>query len=140
MSDLDDFLSHTIDRQIEAEKALIAGDQAARMAMWSRTDPITLFSAGGECLSGWPAVNAFFELLGRRFSSGANFRFDLEAVELSGDLAYTVGFERFEASIAGAPVRPITIRTTHVYRREDGQWKIVHRHGDGSTSEDTFSR
>jgi ketosteroid isomerase-like protein len=23
-----------------------------------------------------------------------------------------------------------TLRVTHVYRREDGQWRIVHRHGD----------
>jgi len=22
------------------------------------------------------------------------------------------------------------IRVTHIYRREDGEWKIVHRHGD----------
>jgi ketosteroid isomerase-like protein len=23
-----------------------------------------------------------------------------------------------------------SLRVTHVYRREDGEWKIVHRHGD----------
>jgi SnoaL-like domain len=23
-----------------------------------------------------------------------------------------------------------TLRTTHVFRREDGEWRIVHRHGD----------
>jgi ketosteroid isomerase-like protein len=33
-------------------------------------------------------------------------------------------------SIDGRPVEPITVRSTHVYRREDGEWKIVHRHGD----------
>jgi ketosteroid isomerase-like protein len=25
---------------------------------------------------------------------------------------------------------PWTVRVTHVYRREDGDWRIVHRHGD----------
>jgi ketosteroid isomerase-like protein len=25
-----------------------------------------------------------------------------------------------------------TVRVTHVYRREDGEWKIVHRHGDSA--------
>jgi ketosteroid isomerase-like protein len=24
----------------------------------------------------------------------------------------------------------VTVRVTHVYRREHGEWKIVHRHGD----------
>ena len=51
-------------------------------------------------------------------------------VEVSGDMAYTLGFERFNGSIAGRPVEPVTVRVTHIYRREDGEWKIVHRHGD----------
>jgi hypothetical protein len=28
-----------------------------------------------------------------------------------------------------------TVRATHVYRREDGEWKIVHRHGDNPPPE-----
>ena len=48
-----------------------------------------------------------------------------------GDMAYTVGFERFN----GTDRRPARSNrspcgSTHVYRREDGEWKIVHRHGD----------
>jgi ketosteroid isomerase-like protein len=55
---------------------------------------------------------------------------EAEEAIVNGDLAYTVGFERFNGSIGGRPVEPITVRVTHVYRREDGEWKIVHRHGD----------
>ncbi len=51
-------------------------------------------------------------------------------VEVSGDMAYTLGFERFNGSIQRRPVEPVTVRVTHVYRREDGEWKIVHRHAD----------
>jgi ketosteroid isomerase-like protein len=32
-------------------------------------------------------------------------------------------------------MEPYTLRVTHAYRREDGDWKIVHRHGDGLTVE-----
>jgi hypothetical protein len=35
MSDLDDFLTPTLARQLEAEQALINGDPALRLAMWS---------------------------------------------------------------------------------------------------------
>jgi hypothetical protein len=48
----------------------------------------------------------------------------------SGDLAYTVGFERGEVSVdANAPTM-MTIRVTHIYRRIDGEWYLVHRHAD----------
>jgi ketosteroid isomerase-like protein len=46
-----------------------------------------------------------------------------------------LGVERFNGSIAGRPVEPVTVRVTHIYRREDGNWKIVHRHGDNPGSD-----
>jgi len=36
---------------------------------------------------------------------------------------------RVSLTVNGEP-RSYTLRVTHVYRREDGQWRIVHRHGD----------
>jgi len=36
-----------------------------------------------------------------RFSKASRFRLDVEVVEVSGDMAYTLGFERFNGSIAG---------------------------------------
>jgi ketosteroid isomerase-like protein len=37
----------------------------------------------------------------------------------------------------GVPVEPWTLRVTHVYRREDGEWKIVHRHADHVPADQT---
>ena len=46
----------------------------------------------------------------------------------SGDLACMVGFEHDEVSVdANAPI-PMTIRVTHIYRRINGEWYLVHRH------------
>jgi ketosteroid isomerase-like protein len=47
----------------------------------------------------------------------------------SGDLAYTVGFEHTTAAVDGVP-RPYTLRVTTLFRRENGDWKVFHRHGD----------
>jgi ketosteroid isomerase-like protein len=44
---------------------------------------------------------------------------------VSGDLAYAVGYEHTSVSMDGAPVEPYTLRVTHVYRREDGGWKLI---------------
>ena len=46
------------------------------------------------------------------------------------DLAtFTAGYERTEVSINGEP-RHYVLRVTQVYRREDGEWKVAHRHAD----------
>jgi ketosteroid isomerase-like protein len=130
MSELDDFRTEMLARQAEAEEAMVLGDAEPRMALWSRRDPVTLFGAAGMSESGWEELSEIFRWIASRFSEVSNFRFDVETAGVSGDMAYSVGYERFHGSIDGRPVEPITVRVTHVYRREDGDWKIVHRHGD----------
>jgi hypothetical protein len=41
MSDLDDFLTTTRARQIEAEEPIYNGDPTPHLALWSRRDPVT---------------------------------------------------------------------------------------------------
>jgi ketosteroid isomerase-like protein len=130
MSELDDFRNTTLRRQIKAEKALHSGDAGPRIQMWSAQDPVTLFGADTPCRSGWDEVGPVFPWLASRFSDMSDYEFEFVAGGISGDLAYTVGFEHISMSLDGAPVAPIVIRVTHIYRRENGEWKIVHRHGD----------
>jgi ketosteroid isomerase-like protein len=61
-----------------------------------------------------------------RFSNCDSYEFELIAAAVGGDVAYTVGYERHSTSIDGGPVEPHTLRVTHAYRRENGEWKIVH--------------
>ena len=41
MTELDDFLTPTLDRQGEAEQALVNGDPRLRLAMTSTRDPVS---------------------------------------------------------------------------------------------------
>jgi ketosteroid isomerase-like protein len=51
------------------------------------------------------------------------------------DLAYLVEVERFEAKIGGnKETASGALRVTSIIRREDGGWRIVHRHADPITS------
>jgi ketosteroid isomerase-like protein len=134
MSALDDFLDETLARQVKAEEAIHNGDPAPRLAMWSTRDPVTLFGAATS-KSGTDEVRSFFRFLASRFSACTAYRFELLAAGAGGDLAYTVGYEHTSVSINGVPVEPYVLRVTHVYRREDGEWKIVHRHGDAPPAE-----
>jgi ketosteroid isomerase-like protein len=131
--ELDDFLATTLARQIAAEEALHNGDVEPRMAMWSRNEPVTVLGAVKNAI-GWDEVNQAFRWLGTRFSNCTAYRFDLIAAAVSGDMAYTIGNEHTSVSIGGVPAEPYTLRVTHVYRRENGEWKIAHRHADHADS------
>ena len=131
MSDDSDFRQF-LARQTEAEKAIVAGDVAPRLALWTRKDPVSLLGAWGPNNFGWEEVSRTFRWVAERLGTGTyrDYRYDVEVAEAIGDMAYTVGFERFNSVEDDGTLEPITVRVTHVYRREDGEWKIVHRHGD----------
>jgi hypothetical protein len=62
--------------------------------------------------------------------NGTVLDFELIVADVHGDLAYTVGYERSSVSVAGGPVQAAFLRATQTYRRENGDWKLVHRHAD----------
>jgi ketosteroid isomerase-like protein len=131
MNDLDAFMESMMPRLKAAETALHNGDASLRIAMWSRTEPVSLFGAAFSG-SGWADVRPTFDFLASRFSDCTSWRFDVIGAGVSGDLAYIVGVEHTTASVAGAPPTPYSLRVTTIFRREEGEWKIVHRHGDPS--------
>jgi hypothetical protein len=45
-------------------------------------------------------------------------------------LAYTVGYQTGDVLLDGAPMTRQRLRVTQIYRREDGEWRLIHRHGD----------
>ncbi len=130
MSELDDFLTNILNRQSKAEEAIHNGDPGPRLEMWSKKDPVTLFGALGPCKSGTDELTRTFHWVASLFTNCTVYDFELVAAGVSGDLAYTVGYEHSTRSMRGGPVEPATLRVTHIYRRENGEWKIVHRHGD----------
>jgi ketosteroid isomerase-like protein len=131
---VDDFLADMLPKQVAAETAIHNGDVEPRLALWSRTDPVTLYGAKVSG-TGWDALNAMFRTVASWFSDSEEYDLQLVAAGASGDLAYTVGYEHNRVMVDGVP-RTYTLRVTHVYRREDGQWRIVHRHADSPPAAD----
>lgn len=78
---------------------------------------------------GQQEIEQLFAVLGQSFSDCTSYAFELQACQVLGDMAYTVGFERTSVSVRGEP-STYTLRVTQVYRREGGEWKVAHRHGD----------
>jgi ketosteroid isomerase-like protein len=128
----DEFLAATMPRLNEVEIALHNGDAGPRMAMWSHNAPVTLFGAAFSG-DGWTEIGPIFEQLGSSLANCTSYEIQIIAAGASGDLAYIVAFEHTTASINGAPPQPYTLRVTTVFRREGGEWRVVHRHGDSAS-------
>ena len=133
MDQTDAFLAATLPRLHDAEVALHNGDAGPRMAMWSQDDDVTLFGGvmGG---SGWAEIGPIFQRLGASFSDCVSFDNEVIAAGADHDLAYTVAFEHTTATIDGGAPSAYVLRVTTVFRREDGEWKVVHRHADPAGS------
>jgi ketosteroid isomerase-like protein len=129
MVDVDDFLAFMIPRLEDVDTALHNGDAGPRSALWSHANPVTLFGAAAT-VSGWVAIKQVFDWLGSTFTDCGSFKYEVIAAGLSGDLAYVVGIEHTTASVKGAAPVTYELRVTTIFRREHGEWKIVHRHGD----------
>ncbi len=131
MADRDEFVSWVRTSLYEAELALHNGDPGPRRALWSRREPVSVLGAWRNAY-GQAEVLELFDNLGKSFSDCTSYEFELEALDVVGDMAYTAGLEHTSASVDGQP-RTYTLRATPVYRREDGQWRVAHRHGDTVT-------
>jgi ketosteroid isomerase-like protein len=128
VTDRDDFLGWVHGALHSAELALHNGDPGPRRALWSRNEPVSVLGAWRNAV-GQHAVGDLFAFLGNSFSDCTSFVIEVLACDVIGDLAYTAGLEHTSVSVDGEP-RTYTLRVTQVYRRERGEWKVAHRHGD----------
>ena len=110
--------------------AMHHGDNAPRLALWSRTEPLTLMGAWLTA-SGWQEIQPVIDRLKGTFRGSGSFDYEVVAAECSGDLGYVVALEHNAGVVADQGPSDYTLRVTTVLRREDGAWKVVHRHSDG---------
>ena len=129
----DDFRD-MLDRTLAALSHLVNGDPGPYLALWSHADDVTVMGGFGSYETGWDRVRQNTEFAASRFRGGQVSGVEEMAASASGDLAYAVWIERGEVQVEGREEpAPLAVRITHVFRREDGVWKIIHRHGDPIT-------
>jgi ketosteroid isomerase-like protein len=116
----------------ESTSRFVNGDPSLWRGHASRRDDVTIMGGWGAYERGWSEVGPRYEWAATRFrESGAKVQVEYLASSVSGDLAYTVAIERSEALVEGQDrPAPMALRVTHIFRKEDGVWKLVHRHAD----------
>jgi ketosteroid isomerase-like protein len=132
MTDREDFLAWFRGALREADLALHNGDPGPRRALWSRNEPVSVLGAWRNA-SGQREVDELFTFLGDSFSNCTSFAIEVVACDVIGDMAYSAALEHTSVSVDGQP-RTYTLRATQVYRRENAEWRVAHRHGDTVTA------
>ena len=119
---------------IEARRALDSiakGDASVYKQILSSSDDVTLANPFGGVARGRDAVVERVERAAGNFRDGEVVSLETVSQLVVGDLAYTFEIERFRSKVAGADeFTEIALRTSCVYRREGGEWKVLHRHAD----------
>lgn len=109
---------------------MLEGDAASLADVWSQSAGVSTMHPVGGRQAGWDEVRGSFEQVAQ-LATGGRAEVRDQSIQIAGDVAWEVGVERGQATLAGERVI-IEQRVTSIYRREAGGWKIVHRHTDVS--------
>ena len=108
--------------------SMMAGDAAPLADAWSHSASVSTMHPIGGRQTGWDEVRGSFEQVAQ-LASGGHAELRDQSLQVAGDMAYEVGIEQGQATLAGEQIA-IEHRVTNVYRREAEGWKIVHHHTD----------
>ena len=136
MSTLNATNAQTFDEAVEAFRsqalpALLVGDHATVAAHFSPTDDVTLANPLGPPARGRAAVSKTIEMAAAQLADGSMLEIEETSSVTTPDLGYIVQIEHAQARLGGSSeFSRISLRVTMIFRREDGGWKVVHRHAD----------
>ena len=134
MSAVDD-LDEVIEQFDLAQGELVKGNAEPMNNLLSHREDVTLNNPLSPPAHGWDEVAGTMERAASQFRDGEIVGYEIIEKHVTPELAYVVRVERARAKVGGSEdIAPITLRVTMIFRPEDGEWKIVHRHADPITT------
>jgi ketosteroid isomerase-like protein len=128
-------LAQIIEHSHRALDAFMKGHAGPAKALFLRRDDVTLANPFGPAARGWSQVEPTLERAAAHYRDGEATGFERISEYATAELAYIVEVEQLRAKVGGADAStPLALRVTTIFRREDGVWKIVHRHADPITA------
>src|SRR5215204_2591357 len=130
MSAVDD-VDQLIEQYYLAQGEVLRGNTDSMKNLFSRREDVTIANPYGPPVRGRDEVAKSVEHAASLRSDGEFVGWQIVAKYVSAELAYVVEIERAEAKIgAREDITPYAVRATMIFRPEDGEWKVVHRHAD----------
>jgi ketosteroid isomerase-like protein len=104
------------------------GNPRPYLELWSHAGDVSLMGGVGGHQVGIAAVTELLTAAAKTLNYTTWNAENLVAY-FGETLGFTVEVERLTRQIGG-DAEEMSLRATSVYRREDGAWKVIHRHGD----------
>jgi ketosteroid isomerase-like protein len=134
MSAVDD-VDELIERFHLAQGEFVKGNPEPVKRLFSHREDVTLNNPLSPPAHGWDEVAATMERAASPFRDGEFLNAEIVQKHATPEFAYVVEIERGEAKIGGREeITPWALRVTMIFRPEDGEWKVVHRHADPITT------
>ena len=124
-----------IEQYYRAQREFLRGNPEPVKNLFSQRDDVTVANPYGPPVRGFDEVAKAMEHAASLHSDGEFVEWQMVAKYVTAELAYVVQIERAEAKVgAREDIAPIAVRSTMIFRPEEGEWKIVHRHADPITT------
>ena len=130
-ADMDADVHALVQRATEAHAALMRGDIDRYRTLMPQSDDFTLMSPfGGEPTRDATASDERWAEIGRFFKNGRDSTLELVRAYGSAELVVLAVIERTHVAVGAIEAQPWALRVTMVFRRQNGQWLLAHRHAD----------
>ena len=127
----DQDVADVVRRATQAHEALMRGDMRRYRSLLSYTDDFTLMSPfGGKPTHAAQLTDERMEEIGRFFKNGRESTLDVVQAYRSADMIVLAVIERTHVAVGDIPEQDWALRVTLVFRKEQGQWILAHRHAD----------
>lgn len=123
-------VAELIGRASDAHARLMRGDIAGYRRAIEVTSDFTLMDPFGGRPTGPPKTDEHWRRIGRFFRAGRDAGFEPIATYQSADMIVLVANERAHVAVGALPAQDWSLRVTLIFRREDGLWRLAHRHAD----------
>ena len=117
-----------IERCHDALRQHTGGDPRPFLELWSRAADVSLMGGVGGHQVGIDNVTELLTAAAKTLNYETWSAENL-AIGFGETLGFTVELERLTRHVGGAE-EEMRLRATSVYRRENGAWRVIHRHGD----------